>query len=89
MMADLKRRKLLFKAKTQSTNNSSGQKGDKRHNTEVDGQMHSEVGKIVDLVGKHLRTKKKKNRIMSGEYKGKGREGRNISLLPPPLRSVF
>jgi hypothetical protein len=36
MMADLKRIKLLFKATTQPANNSSGQEGDERHNTEVD-----------------------------------------------------
>jgi hypothetical protein len=41
MKADLKRIKLLFKAKTQPTNNSTGQGGDERHNIEVDGWMHS------------------------------------------------
>jgi hypothetical protein len=38
MMADLKRIKLLFKVKTQPANSSSGQRGDERHNMEVDGR---------------------------------------------------
>jgi hypothetical protein len=39
MMIDLKRRKLLFKAKTQLTNSSSGERGDERHNTDMDGYI--------------------------------------------------
>jgi hypothetical protein len=50
MRADLKRRKLLFKIKTQPTNSGSGQGGDERHNTKVDGRMHSGDAKIADLV---------------------------------------
>jgi len=57
MNADLKRRKLLFKVKTQLTNSSSGQRGDERYNTEIDGWMHSGDAEIVDLVGKYLQTK--------------------------------
>jgi hypothetical protein len=57
-MADLKRIKLLFKAKTQSANSSSGQGKDERHNIEVDGRMHNGKAKIAeDLVGEHLQTK--------------------------------
>jgi hypothetical protein len=41
MRADLKKIKLLFKAKIQPTNNISGQGGDERHNMDVDGHMHS------------------------------------------------
>jgi hypothetical protein len=36
MRADLKRRKLLFKAKTQPTNNSSRHGGNKPQDTEID-----------------------------------------------------
>jgi hypothetical protein len=59
MMTDLKRIKLLFKAKTQPANNINDQGGDKQHNTKVDGQMHSRNVKITDLVGEHLQTKEK------------------------------
>jgi hypothetical protein len=59
MRVDLWRIKLLFKAKTQPVNNSSGQGEDERHNTEVDGRMHSEDAKIADLVGEYLQTKEK------------------------------
>jgi hypothetical protein len=58
-MVDLKRRKLLFEAKTQPTNNSSCQGGDERHIMKVDGRMHSRDAKIADLVGEHLQTKEK------------------------------
>jgi hypothetical protein len=57
MMADLKRIKCLFKAKTQPTNNSNDQGRDERYITEVNKQMHSEYAKITDLVGEHLQTK--------------------------------
>jgi hypothetical protein len=69
MMTDLKRIKLLFKAKTQPANNINGQRGDERHNTKVDGQMHSINTKITDLVGEHLQTKEKTRMRwnMSGE----------------------
>jgi hypothetical protein len=56
---DLQIRKLLFKAKTQPANNKSGQGGDERHITEVDGRMHSGDAKNSDLVEKHLKTKEK------------------------------
>lgn len=59
MRIDPKRRKLLFKAKTQSANNRSGQRGDERHSTEVDRWMHNGEAKIANLVRKHLQTKKK------------------------------
>jgi hypothetical protein len=75
MMADLKRRKLLFKIKTQAVNNSSGQWGDERHNTKVDGRMHSGDAKIVNLVGEHLQTKVNnqngKGMVGIGSRKGK------------------
>jgi hypothetical protein len=79
MMADLVRRKLLFKVKTQLANSSSGQGGDERHSAEVNRQMHSEEIKIVDIVEEHLQTKEKpqniremigaesKKRVMRGE----------------------
>jgi hypothetical protein len=35
MKTDLKRRKLIFKTKTQLTNSSSGQGGDEQNNTNV------------------------------------------------------
>jgi hypothetical protein len=54
MRAYLKRIKLLFKTKIQSTNSSSGEGEDERHITEVNGRMHSEYAKIVNLVGEHL-----------------------------------
>jgi hypothetical protein len=57
MMADLWRRKLLFKAKTQPANNSSGHGGYERHNTEVGGWMHSGETKIADMIGEHLQKK--------------------------------
>jgi hypothetical protein len=57
-MADLRRRKLLFKAKTQPTNNNSGHGGDERHNTKVDGHMHSKEAKIIDLVKNTCKQKK-------------------------------
>jgi hypothetical protein len=59
MRADLKRIKLLFKAKTQPENSNSSQGGDERHNTEVDRQMHSKDTKIADLEGEYLKTKEK------------------------------
>jgi hypothetical protein len=60
MRTDLKRKKeLLFKAKIQPTNISSGQKWNERHNTKVDGRMHNGDAKIVNLVGEHLQTKEK------------------------------
>jgi hypothetical protein len=58
MMIDLKKRKLLFKTKTQSANN-NGQRGDVRHIMEVDRRMHSEDAKITNLVEEHLQTKEK------------------------------
>jgi hypothetical protein len=54
MRAYLKRIKLLFKTKIQSTNSSSGEGGDERHITEVNGRMHNGYAKIVNLVGEHL-----------------------------------
>jgi len=59
MMADLWRRKLLFKTKTQPANNNSDHGGDEWHNTKVDGRMHNCGSKIVDLVSEHLPKKKK------------------------------
>jgi hypothetical protein len=41
MREDLKRIKLLFKAKIQPANSSSDQGEDERHSTEIDGRMHS------------------------------------------------
>jgi hypothetical protein len=54
MRANIKRKKLFFKAKTQPTNSSSDQERDERHNTEVDGRVYSGVAKIADLVEKYL-----------------------------------
>jgi len=59
MRANLWKRKLLFKGKTQPANSSSDHGGDERHNTEVNGRMHSEDAKIADMVGVHLQTKEK------------------------------
>jgi hypothetical protein len=59
MRANLKRIKLLFKAKTQPANNSSAQRGDERHNTEVDGRMYSREIKVADLIEEYLQTKEK------------------------------
>jgi hypothetical protein len=59
MMANLWRKKLLFKAKTQPANNSSDHRGYECHNTEVEGRMHSGDAKIADLAGKHAPTNKK------------------------------
>jgi hypothetical protein len=59
MKADLKRRKLLFKTKTQLTNSSSGQRGDEQNNIEIDGRMHNGDAEIIDLVGEYLQTKEK------------------------------
>jgi hypothetical protein len=59
MMADLKKMKLLFKAKIQPANSSSGQRKGKRHSTKVDGQMYSKYVKITDLVEEYLQTKEK------------------------------
>jgi len=70
MKAYLKRRKLLIKVKTQSANNSSGQEGDDRHTTEVDGRMHSGEAKIADLIREHLQIKEKKS-----EWEGEGWSG--------------
>jgi hypothetical protein len=58
-MADLKKRKLLFKAKIQPANSSGGQRGDERHSTNVNGQMHSKEANIIHLIGEHLQTKEK------------------------------
>jgi hypothetical protein len=58
MIANLWRRKLLFKAQTQAANNSNNHGGYERYNTEVDGQMHIGDAKITNLIGKHLQTKK-------------------------------
>jgi hypothetical protein len=57
MKTDLKRRKLLFKIKTQPTNRSSDQGRDEWHNTEVDERMHSGEAKNADLVGEHIQAK--------------------------------
>jgi hypothetical protein len=54
MVEYLWRRKLLFKAKTQLANSSSSHKGDKQHNTKVDGWMHNREANIVDMVEEHL-----------------------------------
>jgi hypothetical protein len=59
MRADLSRRKLLFKAKSQPANSSICYGGDAQYNTEVDERMHREDVKITDLVGEHLQTKEK------------------------------
>jgi hypothetical protein len=56
-MAELKKIKLLFKAKTQPAAVVNGYRGNKRHITDVDGQMHSGYAKIVDLIGEHIQTK--------------------------------
>jgi hypothetical protein len=51
MRANLKRKKkLLFKAKTQPTNSSSSQGGDERHNTDINGWIHNGDAKITDLI---------------------------------------
>jgi hypothetical protein len=50
MRADIKRRKLLFKLKTQPANSNNGQKRNE-HSTEVDGCMQSIEDKIDNLVG--------------------------------------
>jgi hypothetical protein len=79
MIANLKKIKLLFKAKTQQVNSNSGQGGDdQRHNTEVDKRIHSGDAKIADLVREYLQTKEK-TRMGGGKVgmesrKGKGRE---------------
>jgi len=57
--ANLKRRKLLFKAKTQLATSNSEQGGNERYNTVVDGQMHNGDAKIADLVKKTLTNKRK------------------------------
>jgi FAD synthase len=44
--------------KTQPTNN-NGQKRDEQHNMEIDWQVYSKNIKIVNLVRKHLQTKRK------------------------------
>jgi hypothetical protein len=54
MRADQKRIKLLFKAKMQPANSSSGQGGDERKSTDVDARMHSRDAKIANLVEEHL-----------------------------------
>jgi hypothetical protein len=59
MRANLKRKKLLFKVKTQPTNSSSSQGEDERHNTNVNGWIHNGEAKITDLIREHLQTKKK------------------------------
>jgi hypothetical protein len=42
MRLDLwKKKSILFKAKTQLANSGSGHGGNERHNTDVDGRMHS------------------------------------------------
>jgi hypothetical protein len=86
MRANLWKRKLLFKGKTQPANSSSDHGGDERHNTEVNGRMHSGDAKIADLVGEHLQTKEKKkpkNRGGGQEQgvemeRGRGREQSNL-----------
>jgi hypothetical protein len=64
MRANLWRRKLLFKAKTQPANNSSGHERYERHNTQVNGRMYNGEAKITNLIEKHLQTKEKT--IMQG-----------------------
>jgi hypothetical protein len=59
MRASLKKRKLIFKEKTQPANNSSDQGRDERHSTDVNERMHRGDAKIADLVGKHLQTREK------------------------------
>jgi hypothetical protein len=59
MRADLWRRKLSFKAKTQPGKSINNHREDERHNTEVNGRMHSGEAKIADLVREHLQIKKK------------------------------
>jgi hypothetical protein len=55
MRTNLKRKKLLFKAKTQLTNSCSGHGRDERHSTKVDGLMHSREAKIADMDGEHYK----------------------------------
>jgi len=52
---NLKKKK---KKKKQPANSNSDHEGYERHNTEVDGRMHSGESKIADLIGEHLQTKK-------------------------------
>jgi hypothetical protein len=66
MRADIKRRKLLFKLKTQPANSNNGQKRNE-HSTEVDGCMHSREAEIANLVGEHLQKKKKKKWEVEGK----------------------
>jgi hypothetical protein len=65
-MTNLKRIKLLFKAKTQPANNNSDQGRDVRHNTKVDRQMHSGYTKITNLVKEYLKKKRKKKKKEKG-----------------------
>jgi hypothetical protein len=69
MRANLWRKNLLFKAKSQLANSRSGYEGYERHNIEVGGQMHSGETKIADLVGEHLKKKKKRVRVRTGSRK--------------------
>jgi hypothetical protein len=57
MMTNLKKRKHLFKTKTQPANNSSGHGEDEPYSTDVDEHMHSEDAKITVLIRAHLQTK--------------------------------
>jgi hypothetical protein len=89
MRADLWSRKLTFKAKTQPANSSNGHRGDERHNTEIDGRIHSEEVEIADLVGKHLQIKEKTR--MGGYEWGieRERESREQICSLPLSDSVF
>jgi hypothetical protein len=61
-MTDLKRRKLLFKAKTQPANSSNGHEVDERHNIEVDGQMLSGEAQLLIWSENTYKQKKNQNR---------------------------
>jgi hypothetical protein len=75
MRADLKRIKLLFKAKIQAAITSNGQGGDERHSIEVDRRMHSGEAKIADLVGeKRTPTNKIKNQNGRGRVRAESRK---------------
>jgi hypothetical protein len=52
--------KTLIQSKKYESANSSCHRRYERHNTEVDGRMHSEDAKIADMIGKHLKKKKLK-----------------------------
>jgi hypothetical protein len=91
MRADIKRIKLLFKAKIQPAKSSSSQGGDERHNTVVYGCMHSGEAKITDLIGEHLQTIEKTK--MGGGRQERGvetkRERRRKQICSILLSGLF